>query len=121
METRNRRELTRLEFRVLFIGHGEMVTVQCLEYDIAAQGRGLREARRRFERTVADQLFLDAEAGKKPFEGIPPAPEEFEEMWKMAIPLDFSGVEAKEPETETATLEQLIAAQQSRIADQPNA
>lgn len=47
---------------------------QCLEHNIAAQGKTLHEAEEIFGRTLIGQLFLDSRRGKEPLQGIGPAP-----------------------------------------------
>ena len=50
---------------------------QCLEYDIAAQGKTIKEAKIAFERTFVGQVVTDIFHQKKPLEGIPKAPSEY--------------------------------------------
>ena len=62
--------------------------VQGLEYDIAAQGKTMDEAKSRFESNVITQILLDLERGKQPLEGIPPAPSFYLEQSKSAHALE---------------------------------
>jgi len=60
--------------RVLFIKRGEAWVAQCLEHDIAAQGKTFDEAEKAWERTFLGQILLDAKQGKEPLKDIKPAP-----------------------------------------------
>lgn len=45
---------------------------QCLEHDIAAQGKSPEEAIYRLEKTIAAQIALDIEHGRQPIINLPP-------------------------------------------------
>ena len=61
---------------------------QCLQYDIAAQGDTIAEAKVAFERTFCGQIAVDLAKGRQPLEGIPEAPrgywDKFEGAEKLA-------------------------------------
>ena len=65
---------TTLAVKVLFIREGEAWVAQCLEHNIAAQGKTLHEAEKTFGKTLVGQLLLDSRRGKEPLQGIKPAP-----------------------------------------------
>jgi hypothetical protein len=73
-----------LRLRVLLRFETQMWVAQCLEHDIAVQGRSIPEAKRMFLATLRAQVRLDVERGKKPLEGIPPAPHEYEREFEEA-------------------------------------
>ena len=99
----------RFTFSILLIPHGESSwSAQCLEYDIAAQGSSAREAIRRFQRTVEDQIAIDGAHGRKPLEGVGRAPAVFFEAWESALPL------CDAPE---GTIADVVAAEHLRVAD----
>ncbi|OLE51961.1 MAG: hypothetical protein AUG51_20425 [Acidobacteria bacterium 13_1_20CM_3_53_8] len=77
-----------LVVRVLFLREGDSYVAQCLEYDIAAQGKTMPEVKRAFELTLAGQMELDVRSGKQPFEGIPKAPDTYWEMFDKALKLE---------------------------------
>lgn len=56
--------------------------VQCLEYDITAQGTSIRKAMKAFERTIVGQIVLDIKQGKEPLQDIGQAPKEYWEKFK---------------------------------------
>ena len=63
--------------RVLFIKEGGAWVAQCLEHDIAAQGKTFTEAEEAWERTFLGQILLDVKQGKEPLAGIKPAPKSY--------------------------------------------
>jgi len=74
--------------RVLLIPHGDAWSAQCLNYDLAAQGRTLPEAHENLACLVRDQIAVDKKFGRKPFEGIPPAPSSYWNAWEHAVRLE---------------------------------
>jgi hypothetical protein len=64
---------------VLFIEGEAGWSAQCLQHDIAVQAKTLNELYCEMERVLVSQIALDEELGRKPFEGIGKAPEQF---WK---------------------------------------
>lgn len=54
---------------------------QCLEVDVAAQGKTIAEAKSALERTFVGQIVLDLKNGRQPLEAIGPAPGEYWEMF----------------------------------------
>ena len=61
---------------VLFQEEGGWVS-QCLNYDVAAQGDTIAEAREALAQTLAEHIVLAVHHGEQPFAGIPPAPIEY--------------------------------------------
>ncbi|HTY11807.1 MAG TPA: hypothetical protein VMF88_12135 [Bacteroidota bacterium] len=47
---------------------------QCLEHNIAAQGKNIQKAVEAFTKTFVGQVVLDVKYDRKPLEGIPKAP-----------------------------------------------
>ncbi|HET6892734.1 MAG TPA: hypothetical protein VFH31_16640 [Pyrinomonadaceae bacterium] len=78
---------TSMTIRVLFIREGEAWVAQCLEHDIASQGRTLQEAEATFGRTFVGQIMLDVRRGKEPLRGISPAPRMYWRKFKEGIEL----------------------------------
>lgn len=68
-------------------GAEDVWVAQCLEYDIAAQGKDLDEAKSAFERTFAGEVLLALESGEVPLASVPPAPRRFREMFARALRL----------------------------------
>jgi hypothetical protein len=52
---------------------------QCLEYDIAAQGKTLHEAKYAIEKAFVSQVIVDLSTGNAPLIDTPRAPDEY---WK---------------------------------------
>lgn len=61
---------------------------QCLEHDIAAQGKTIKQAMKTFSKSFAGQVFMDVENGKQPLEDFTPAPVEYWDMLREAEPLE---------------------------------
>ena len=78
------REMDSLQFRVLLIPHGDSWTAQCLEYDLATQGKTLSETQKYFELLISDQIAVDKQFGRKPFAGLPKAPKMYWDAWTRA-------------------------------------
>lgn len=78
---------TTLAVKVLFIREGEAWVAQCLEHNIAAQGKTLHEAEATFGRTLVGQLLLDSRRGKQPLQGIKPAPSVYWRKFEEGIEL----------------------------------
>lgn len=70
--------------RVLVFQEGETWVAQCLEYDIGAQAGSLKDLRARFDAVFEAECRESVNVNGAPFEGIGPAPEHFQEMWKRA-------------------------------------
>jgi len=58
--------------------------VQGLEYDICVQAETLEAVQTVFETTLNATALASMELGRKPFEGIDPAPKKFWEMFNRA-------------------------------------
>lgn len=66
-----------LKLCVLFLREGETWIAQCLQYDIAAQGRTLSEALTAFGQTVSGQICVDLHHKVEPLSGFAQAPREY--------------------------------------------
>lgn len=75
------------DLKVVLICDQGLWVAQCLEHDIAAQGKSIKAAMRTFSKLFAGQVFLDIENGKEPLEDFTPAPVEYWEMLEEASPL----------------------------------
>ncbi len=74
--------------RVLFLHEGDSYVAQCLEYDIAAQGKTLPEVKLAFERALVGQVMLDMKQGRKPLQGIAEAPRVYFEKFERAVKIE---------------------------------
>ena len=70
-----------LDLSILLIHEGDAWVVQCLDYDINAQGETIAEAKKSFERTLRTQVSLDLEAGRDPLSLLEKAPPRYWEMY----------------------------------------
>jgi hypothetical protein len=79
--------------RVLMIRHEGVWAAQCIDHDIVAQGKSLREAKAAFEQTIIGQILFDLKKGREPLASFPPAPSHLEELYEKAgaVTLDDKG------------------------------
>ncbi|HVB83088.1 MAG TPA: hypothetical protein VNE82_24455 [Candidatus Binataceae bacterium] len=80
-------ERERLLLSVLLFNEGETWVVQCLEYDIVAQGESPRAALEALGWTIGAHILLDREKHRKLFSTLQPAPDLLRERFTNAIPL----------------------------------
>ncbi len=62
------------EVSAILFEEGDWWSAQCLEYDIAAQAKTLSGLLYEVERVLISHLCIAEELGRKPFEGLEPAP-----------------------------------------------
>lgn len=71
---------TNLSLSVLLHRDGDAWFAQCLQFDVAAQGRTPEEARQRFLTTLTEQILLDLRDSKPPLTHLGPAPNRYIEL-----------------------------------------
>lgn len=59
---------------ILLRQEGKLWAAQCLEYDIAAQGPTIHDAKYAIEKAFVGQVIVDISTGNQPLADIPPAP-----------------------------------------------
>ena len=69
---------------VLLMREGEMWVAQCLEYDLAAQGRTLAEVKDAFGKTFCGQIMVDLHHKLEPLSTFSQAPAAYWEKFKHA-------------------------------------
>ena len=72
---------------VLIRVHDGRWAAQCVEYDIAVQGKDLDDVLYSFESTLLTQVAIDIEHGIEPLSEVPPAPEVFWKIARSAAPI----------------------------------
>jgi hypothetical protein len=65
---------------VLIFRDCEWWVAQCLEYDIAAQARTIKDVEYEFQRVFIGRIAAAKQLGIGPFEGISPAPKEYHKV-----------------------------------------
>lgn len=73
-----------IRISVLLLQEENYWVAQCLEYDIAAQGKSISEAKKSFEKTIIGQIVLDLKDNLKPLNSIKKAPQMYFDMFKKA-------------------------------------
>ncbi len=73
-----------LVVNVLFLKSGNWCVAQCLEYDIAAQGKTFEQTFKAFQETFITQILACTEIGEDPYseETISKAPHEYFTLWE---------------------------------------
>jgi hypothetical protein len=74
----------KLRIRAIIFEEDDWWCAQCLEYDIAAQARSLSDLQSELVRVLETHMIASVELGQAPFEGLPPAPKKFWQMYKTA-------------------------------------
>lgn len=79
--------------RVLIIHHDGLWAAQCIDHDIVAQGKSIREAKTAFEHTIIGQILFDLRKGREPLAAFPAAPAHLRELFEKAadVTLDDKG------------------------------
>lgn len=73
-----------LALRVLFFKRTYFWVAQCLEYDIVAQGKTIKEAQESFERVFVSNICINLENGIVPLSQFKKAPEKFFDIFKQS-------------------------------------
>ncbi len=71
-----------ISVRVVFFQEDETWVAQCLEYDIAAFAKRMRDLPKAFNRAIAANVCANHDMGREGLEGIPPAPQRYRRMVK---------------------------------------
>ncbi len=72
---------------VVFQEEGWLVA-QCLEYDIAAQAKTLKDLEYELGRLLIAHIVLNTDAELVPFDALPPAPQIYWEMFEQGLRLE---------------------------------
>lgn len=76
------------EVRAVVFRDEDLWIAQCLEYDLATQGRTLEQLRERVKRLLLVRMAVSQKERRKPFGGLPKGPQEFWELWESAEALE---------------------------------
>ena len=75
---------TQISVRVIVFQEGDWVCAQCLEYDIAAQGKTLDDCLYELDRLIAGHIAISIEHGVEPLRGLKPTPRRFWEWFERS-------------------------------------
>lgn len=81
---RARWDRQKLDISVLLLREDAMWAAQCLEYDLAAQGRTLAEVKEAFRRTFTAQIMVDLHYKLEPLVAFQAAPSWYWNMFQNA-------------------------------------
>ncbi len=80
--------MTQVSVRVVVFQEGDWVCAQCLEHDIAAQGKTLDDCLYELERLIVGHIAISIDNGLDPLDDLTPAPRRFWEWFERSkIPL----------------------------------
>ena len=80
--------MTKVSVQVVVFQEGDWVCAQCLEYDIAAQGKTLDDCLYELYRLIVCHIAISVEHGLEPLRSLKPAPTRFWEWFERSkIPL----------------------------------
>lgn len=83
-----RAPMTPVSVRVVVFQEGDWVCAQCLEHDIAAQGKTLDDCLYELERLILGHIVICIDNGLDPLHDLKPAPRQFWEWFEHSkIPL----------------------------------
>jgi hypothetical protein len=74
-----------ITIRAIAFQEGDVWIVQGIEYDICTRAQNPASVPAAFMRAVAENACITQHLGRKPFEGIKPAPTRFKEMFDRAV------------------------------------
>ena len=89
----NAHAINRIMVRVLFMQEGDYWVAQCIDYDIAAQGKTMQGTKEAFEKTIIGQIVVDIKNDRPPLFDIHSAPEFYQKKFnageQLKDPQDF--------------------------------
>jgi hypothetical protein len=96
-------------FHVVFFQDRGWWVAQCLERNLAAAARDLRELPSKLEAVLKVQIEADQEAGIEPFSALPQAPRRFWQMFQNAEPWRLEDIASEPPVTTPGWTELAVA------------
>ena len=69
--------MAQVAMQIVVFQEGDRVCAQCLEYDIAAQGKTLGDCLYELDRLIAGHIAISVEHGLEPLQDLRPAPRRF--------------------------------------------
>ena len=96
-------------FHVVFFEDRGWWVAQCLERNLAAAARDLKELPSKLESVLRVQIEADQEAGIEPFSTLPQAPRRFWQMFQTAEPWRLEDIASEGPVSTPAWTELAIA------------
>jgi len=103
------------KLHVLFVTDGNGYTAQCLQYDIAAQGDSIKDAKRAFEYAITAEVGYLASINKT-LDDLPAAPQYYwDEFQQASLLAPISNTPLRVP-AELSSLVSAVPEQESRVA-----
>jgi hypothetical protein len=78
----------KIPIRGVVFQEGDWLSVRCLEYDLATQGRTLAQLYRNLNRLIVGHIAVRLHHNQRPFQALRPAPRKYWDLFKRSkIPL----------------------------------
>ena len=110
-EAKHARVPSEVQIRAIAFQEGDVWVVQGIEYDIAAHASDPAKVPAAFTRAILENAAIAKHLGRKPLEGIKPAPDRYREMFERA------STEVRPVELAVDSSPPLIAAMDIRLAE----
>jgi len=81
--------------KVVLFQDGTLWVAQCVNHDLASQGKTLEEAQRNLIRMIVGNVILDLQKGIKPLSQYASAPKAFQDIFNQSLMLGGGRVKAK--------------------------
>jgi hypothetical protein len=78
------RTAKRYAIRAVVFQEGEWLCAQCLEYDLVAQAKTLRQLSRALQRLIVGHVVVRLQHKQRPFRDLPRAPEKYWTMFRQS-------------------------------------
>jgi len=99
-----------IEVRVVcYKGEGPWVA-QCVEHDIAAFSRSVKDLPTAIKRAIAANVCVNHDLGREGLEGIPRAPERFAEMVRSGLRIESEACHFSVSDQRTVHIRELVLA-----------
>lgn len=77
----------KLQVRTVIFREGDWWVAQCLDYDLAAQAKTLKDLAYEIQRVLVGHMVICKQEGITPFEHLPKAPEKYWELFSEGLEL----------------------------------
>lgn len=86
--------MTDYNLDVVLIEYDQMWSAQCLQYDIGAQGKTLKDVIYELQRSLIGYIAICAAEDVEPFTNLPIAPDKYWQLWKEGARLSIELTDA---------------------------
>lgn len=76
-----------LQVRTVIFREGDWWVAQCLEFDLAAQAKTVKDLAYEIQRVIVGHMVVCKQEGIRPFEHLPKAPDKYWDMFNEGLEL----------------------------------